>query len=39
VKGSAPGFDSTLIVIILTRITSWGIDTQAFGPPNSRKLG
>lgn len=34
-----PGFDSTLIVITPTHITSWGIDTQAFGPPNSRKVG
>jgi pyridoxamine 5'-phosphate oxidase family protein len=33
------GFDSTLIRITPTRITSWGIDAHAFGPPNSRTVG
>ncbi len=34
-----PGFDSLLIRIAPTRITSWGIDTHAFGAPNSRTVG
>jgi hypothetical protein len=34
-----PGFDSTLIVIRPTHITSWGVDSASFGPPNSRKVG
>ena len=33
-----PGFDSLLIRITPTRITSWGIDAGAFGPPHSRKV-
>jgi pyridoxamine 5'-phosphate oxidase family protein len=33
------GFDSLLITIAPTRITSWGIDAHAFGPPNSRAAG
>jgi len=33
-----PGFDSTLIRITPTHITSWGIDTAAYGPPHSRKV-
>lgn len=33
------GFDSTLIVIRPTHITSWGIDGASFGPPHSRKVG
>jgi pyridoxamine 5'-phosphate oxidase family protein len=34
-----PGFDTMLIRITPTNITSWGIDGQAFGPPNSRRVG
>ncbi|HZM75220.1 MAG TPA: PPOX class F420-dependent oxidoreductase [Candidatus Limnocylindrales bacterium] len=34
-----PGFDSTLIRITPTRITSWGIQSHAFGAPDSRKVG
>ncbi len=34
-----PGFDSTLIVITPTQITSWGIESAAFGPPHSRRIG
>jgi pyridoxamine 5'-phosphate oxidase family protein len=34
-----PGFDDTLIRIVPTQITSWGLDTHTFGPPNSRKVG
>ena len=34
-----PGFDSLLIRITPTRITSWGIDASAFGPPRSRTVG
>lgn len=33
------GFDAMLIRITPTRITSWGIDTAAFGPPHSRTVG
>lgn len=33
-----PGFDSTLIRITPTHITSWGVDAHAFGPPHSRKV-
>jgi pyridoxamine 5'-phosphate oxidase family protein len=33
-----PGFDSMLIRITPARITSWGIESGAFGP-NSRKVG
>jgi pyridoxamine 5'-phosphate oxidase family protein len=32
-----PGFDSAFIRISPERITSWGIDKDAFGRPNSRK--
>jgi len=31
------GFDSMLIRITPEHITSWGIETQAMGPPKSRK--
>ena len=34
-----PGFDSTLIVITPTHITSWGLEGASFGPPHSRKVG
>jgi pyridoxamine 5'-phosphate oxidase family protein len=34
-----PGFDSTLIVITPTHITSWGIDGASLGPPHSRNVG
>jgi pyridoxamine 5'-phosphate oxidase family protein len=34
-----PGFDSTLIVITPTHITSWGVDDESFGPPHSRTVG
>jgi pyridoxamine 5'-phosphate oxidase family protein len=34
-----PGFDSLLIQIKPTRITSWGVDANAFGPANSRSVG
>lgn len=34
-----PGFDTMLIRITPTRITSWGIDAAAFGPPHSRTVG
>jgi pyridoxamine 5'-phosphate oxidase family protein len=34
-----PGFDSLLLRITPTRITSWGIDASAFGPPHSRTAG
>jgi pyridoxamine 5'-phosphate oxidase family protein len=33
-----PGFDSLLIRITPVRITSWGIEANAFGPPNSRTV-
>jgi pyridoxamine 5'-phosphate oxidase family protein len=33
-----PGFDAMLIRIIPTRITSWGIEGAAFGPPHSRTV-
>ena len=33
-----PGFDAMLIRIIPTRITSWGIDGAAFGPPHGRTV-
>jgi pyridoxamine 5'-phosphate oxidase family protein len=33
-----PGFDSTVIVITPASIVSWGIDSPAFGRPNSRKV-
>jgi len=33
------GFDSTWIQITPTRITSWGIDSHAFGRQNSRRIG
>jgi pyridoxamine 5'-phosphate oxidase family protein len=33
-----PAFDSTLIVIRPTHITSWGIEGPSFGPPHSRKV-
>ncbi len=33
-----PGFDSLLIRIWPTRITSWGIEAHAFGPPHSRTV-
>jgi pyridoxamine 5'-phosphate oxidase family protein len=33
-----PGFDAMLIRIVPTRITSWGIDGAAFGPPHSRTV-
>lgn len=33
-----PGFDTMLIRITPTHITSWGIDAQAYGPPNSRRV-
>jgi pyridoxamine 5'-phosphate oxidase family protein len=33
------GFGSTWIRITPTHITSWGIDADALGPPNSRKVG
>ncbi|HEX6684504.1 MAG TPA: PPOX class F420-dependent oxidoreductase [Candidatus Limnocylindrales bacterium] len=32
------GFDSMLIRIMPERITSWGLESQAYGPPNSRKV-
>lgn len=34
-----PGFDAMLIRITPTRITSWGIDAAAFGPPHGRTVG
>lgn len=34
-----PGFDAMLIRIVPTRITSWGIDADAFGRPHSRTVG
>ena len=33
-----PGFDAMLVRIIPTRITTWGIDGAAFGPPHSRTV-
>jgi pyridoxamine 5'-phosphate oxidase family protein len=33
-----PAFDSTLIVIHPTHITSWGIEGPSFGPPHSRRV-
>jgi pyridoxamine 5'-phosphate oxidase family protein len=33
-----PGFDAMLIRIAPSRITSWGIDSHAFGRPNSRTV-
>jgi pyridoxamine 5'-phosphate oxidase family protein len=33
-----PGFDAMLITIAPASITSWGIDTGAFGRPNSRTV-
>jgi len=34
-----PGFDAMLIRITPTRISSWGIDTGAYEPPNGRTVG
>lgn len=34
-----PGFDATLIRLTPARITSWGLETGAFGARNSRKVG
>jgi pyridoxamine 5'-phosphate oxidase family protein len=33
------GFDAMLIRITPTWITSWGIDTEPYGPPSSRRVG
>jgi pyridoxamine 5'-phosphate oxidase family protein len=33
-----PGFDATVIVIVAARVTSWGIEGPAYGPPSSRKI-
>jgi pyridoxamine 5'-phosphate oxidase family protein len=33
-----PGFSPLLIRIIPAKITSWGLDTGAYAPPNSRKV-
>jgi pyridoxamine 5'-phosphate oxidase family protein len=33
-----PGFDAMWLRITPTRITSWGIDTEPYAPPNSRKV-
>ncbi|MBO0867672.1 MAG: PPOX class F420-dependent oxidoreductase [Micromonosporaceae bacterium] len=34
-----PGFDSMLIRVEPTWITSWGIEAHAYGRPNSRRVG